>query len=313
MSITVVLLQMIKLFIIICLGYLLYKTDIIDEHTKKHLTKMLLYVTTPALIVHSFIKNMGVDSSGILGQLFIVAGIMYIALPFIAVIINLIIRVKKPQQGVYMFMTVFSNVGFMGFPVVDSIFGVQGVFYAAVFNCVFNIFVFTIGIILITYGQKNAANSFKEIISVKKLLNPGILCCFVAVLIFLINIPVPAVIMDVLDSVGGLTSPIAMLIVGASLAAMKIRDVFNDARVYVYSIIRQIALPLLVWPLIDRFISNEMLSTITLIMVAMPVANSAVLFATEYGSDEKTAAKTVFITTVAALISIPFVLWVCIR
>lgn len=312
MSITVVLLQMIKLFIIICLGYLLFKVNILDEHTKKQLTKMLLYVTTPALIIHSFVKNMGGDNKGMLGNLFIVAGVMYIVLPLVAVLVNLVIRVKKPQQGVYMFMTVFSNVGFMGFPVVDSIFGVEGVFYAAVFNCVFNIFVFTIGIVLITYGQDKSSGSWRDIISVKKLLNPGVLCCFVSVIVFLLEIPLPAVIMDVLDSVGGLTSPLAMLLVGASLASMKLRDVFNDVRVYIYSIIKQVILPLLAWPIINRFITNDMLAAVTLILVAMPVANSAVLFATEYGSDEKTAAKTVFITTIAALVSIPFVLWVCI-
>lgn len=312
MSITVVLLQMVKLFIIICLGYLLCKISIIDDHTRKHMTKLLLYVTTPALIIHSFVSNMGSDNRGMLGELFSVAGIMYIALPIIAIFINFLIRVKREQQGVYLFMTVFSNVGFMGFPVVDSIFGVEGVFYAAVFNCVFNIFVFTIGIILITYGQENSSTSLKDIISIKKIMNPGVLCCFAAVIIFVLEIPVPGVVMDVLDSVGGLTSPLAMLLVGASLAEMNIREVFNDGRVYIYSVIKQVALPLLVWPLINRFISNEMLASITLIMVAMPVANSAVLFATEYNSDEKTAAKTVFITTIAALVSIPFVLWVCI-
>ena len=93
--------------------------------------------------------------------------------------------------------------------------------------------------------------------------------------------------MDVLSSVGGLTSPLAMIIVGASLAMMDIKEMFGDIKVYIYTIIRQIALPLLSWPVIDRFIENDVVATVTLIMTAMPVANTAVLFATEYGCGER--------------------------
>lgn len=84
MSITVVLLQMIKLFLIICIGFVLYKIKMIDDHTKAQLTKILLYVTTPALIIDSFVKNMGSDKRDMLGELFVIAIILYAALPVIA-------------------------------------------------------------------------------------------------------------------------------------------------------------------------------------------------------------------------------------
>ncbi len=311
MSITVVLLQMIKLFLIICIGFVLYKIKMIDDHTKAQLTKILLYVTTPALIIDSFVKNMGSDKRDMLGELFVIAIILYAALPVIAILLNVLLRIKKPLYGIYMFMPVFSNVGFMGFPVADALFGSEGVFYAAVFNCIFNISVFTLGVFMINYGRENEAGGASGL-SLKKILNPGVLCSIVAVVIFLLELPVPEVIMDVLSSVGGLTSPLAMIIVGASLAMMNIKEMFGDIKVYIYTIIRQIALPLLSWPVIDRFIENDVVATVTLIMTAMPVANTAVLFATEYGCGEKEAAKVIFLTTLAAIVSIPVVMWVCV-
>lgn len=311
MSITVVLLQMIKLFLIMCIGYVLYKIKMIDDHTKAQLTKVLLYVTMPALIINSFVENMGSDKKDMLGELFVIAVILYAVLPVIAILLNVLLRIKKSLRGIYMFMTVFSNVGFMGFPVADALYGTEGVFYAAVFNCIFNISVFTLGVLMINYGRIDEGDKASAL-SVKKLLNPGVLCSIAAVVIFLLEIPVPGVIMDVLSSVGGLTSPLAMILVGASLAMMNIKEMLGGVKVYVYTVIRQIVLPLLSWPVIDRFIENDVVAAVTLIMVAMPVGNTAVLFATEYGCEEKEAAKAIFLTTLAAIVSIPLVMWICI-
>ena len=157
MSITVVLMQMVKLFLVMCLGFVLYKVGIIDNHTKQQVTKFVLYVTTPALIIHSFVQNLGADGgSGMLGILFAVAIGMYVLLPMVALVFNKILMVNKKDRGIYMFMTVFSNVGFMGFPVVEALYGAQGLFYAAIFNCVYNIFVFNGGVLIVNDGRTDS-------------------------------------------------------------------------------------------------------------------------------------------------------------
>lgn len=309
MSITVLLFQMIKLFIIMCVGFVLNKLKIFDNHTRGQLTKILLYVTTPALIIHSFIENMGGSRAVLLG-LFGVASITYVLLPLIGLALIILLRVSKKERGMYIFMTTFTNVGFMGFPVVEALYGSQGVFYTAVFNCMFNIVIFSFGVVLMYYGEEDG-KSLKEILSIKKIMNPGIIGCLCAIIIFLVGIKVPPVVDEVFASVGGLTSPLAMMLVGASLAGMNIRELFGGVRMYVFTVLKQIAMPLLAWPVINKFIADELLSAVTLLMVAMPVANSAVLFATEYDKDEKLAAKGIFITTVASLVTIPLVVYIC--
>lgn len=310
MSITVLLMQMIKLFALMCLGFVLYKINIIDDHTRTHMTKFVLFVTTPALIINSFVENIGIVGKGAMMGLFGMAFAMYVILAAIAVVIVFAMRIEKSRRGMYMFMTVFANVGFMGFPVVEALYGTQGVFYTAIFNCMFNLFVYTLGVFLVNYGQESRSD-LKSVLNLKKLLNPGVLCCLVSVVIFLAEIPVHPVINDLLGSVGGLTSTLAMLLVGSSLAVMNPRELFGDVTVYVYTLIKQIAIPFLMWPLIHIFMGDGMLAAVTLVMAAMPVANSAVLFATEYGGDEKLACRTIFITTVLSMATIPAVVSVC--
>lgn len=311
MSITILFVQLIKLFVLMCLGYLLYKTDMIDDHTRAHLTKLVLYVTTPALIIHSFVESTGNVDKLMLGRLFLIVFAIYAAQGILSLFIVLVLRVKKIQRGMYMFMTIFSNVGFMGFPVVEAIYGTEGVFYTAIFNCIFNILLFTAGVVLVNYGQNSNDVRMSEMLSLRKILNPGFLGCFVAVIIFLLSIPVHPIVNELLDSVGGLTSCLAMLLVGSSLATMNIREIFDDIRVYLYTIIKQIALPLIIWLPLKMIIEDTVFLNVCLIMVSMPVANSAVLFATEYKRDEKLAGKTIFITTVASILTIPLVAVIC--
>lgn len=311
MTITVVIIQMIKLTLLMCMGGLLYKINIIDDHTRQHVTKLIIHVTTPALIVYSFIQNMGAGDDGILGQLFLVSTVLYVLLPVVAVILIIILRVKRAERGLYMFITVYSNVGFMGFPVVEALYGHEGLFYAAVFNCVFNISVFTMGVWMMHYGKNENDKKAHGLhaIDYRKLLTPGILCCIIAVVIFVAGIRIPEVLEDTLGTIGGLTSPLAMLLVGASLASMNMKEMFGDIRMYIYTVLRQFVLPVAAWQLVDRCIVNRTLAVVTLLMVAMPVGNMAVLFSTEYNADEKLATRAVFLTTVAAMVSIPFCLY----
>ncbi|MCW5336067.1 AEC family transporter, partial [Pseudomonas aeruginosa] len=108
-----------------------------------------------------------------------------------------------------------------------------------------------------------------------------------------------------------LTTPLAMLLMGATLAAMNVKEIFNDWRVYPYAVIKQLGLPLLMWPLLKWVIKDPFILGITFLLAAMPVANMSVLFATEYHRDEKLAAKNVFITTLLSIITVPMVIYIC--
>ncbi len=303
MDMIVIINQMIQLFLILAIGYVLYKIKMFDDTLNKKLTMLLLGVTTPAMILSS-VNYASNDSQVSVPFIFLVATLMYLCLMILAFIFMKLFSVKENQQGLYVFMTTFPNVGFMGFPVITAIFGEEGIFYAAIFNMVFNVLIHSLGIILMTYKS-----DIKVKLHFKTLLSPGIIASVIALLIYFFNIPMPMVLENTFEMLGSITSPIAMLLIGSTLATMKVKDVFREKSIYPFTLLRQIILPILIFPILNYFIQDQLLLGVTFILLSMPVANSAVLFATRYQSGEQLAAKCVFITTLLSVLTIPLLVY----
>ncbi|MBR3646742.1 MAG: AEC family transporter, partial [Lachnospiraceae bacterium] len=241
----------------------------------------------------------------ILVTVFVASVLLYTIIPIISYMIVVITKTPKKLQGVYTFMYTYSNVGFMGFPILNAVFGPTAVFYAGIVNILFNFTCYSYGIVMI-----NKWTDTKAKVNWKTLVSPGMLCSVFAIVIFALDIKFPAPVTDTISTMGDITPTLAMLLIGSTLATIDIKDVFNDARVYVFSVIKQIILPLLCVPLCKLFIKDELVYGVILIMLLMPVANTAVLFTTNYEHDEKLAAKCVFITTFMSLFTIPIMMMI---
>ncbi|MBQ5340225.1 MAG: AEC family transporter [Oscillospiraceae bacterium] len=323
MDISVIIAQTGKLFLILCLGFALARIELLDLHTKQKLTKILLYVTTPLMMIDAFYDRMKMQdqqnagTSVSVGMLFVYAFAFYLILIIFSLLLTALIRPPKSDRRLYMFMTIFGNVGFMGFPLVQSVYGTEGLFYAAIVNSVFNIFVYTFGVVLMG-GAGDAENMplterMRTIPWKKLLLTPAVIGTAVGLLIFIFRIHLPDIIADTCGTLGDLTSPLAMLVVGANLSGMKIKDVLTNMRMNVYVLLRQIALPLVFWLLISRLVQHPVLAPTLLLMSCMPVANTTALFATEYNGNEKLASQGIFLTTLFSLVSFPLIIWICVR
>lgn len=302
MDIQVILMQMVQLFLMIGLGYFLFKVKILDVELNKRLTTLLLAVTTPALIISSVLSTTEYLPFTDILFVFLVGILVYIVLPILGWILVKIMRIPLPQQGLYIFMTVFSNIGFMGFPVMKAIFGNDAVFYTALFNMLFNLLVFSVGTGIMGYGTGRKMN-----FNPKDLLSPGVIASLVALVIYMAKIQFPNVISSTITMIGDITTPIAMLIIGSTLANIPLKEVFSELRIYPYTFIKQVIIPALAYPVLRLFIQDPLILGVTLIMISMPVANSAVLFATEYDGDVSLAAKAVFMTTLLSIVTIPLI------
>lgn len=312
-DITVLVNQLIQLFLIICIGYFVFKIDILNETVNKHINSLIINVTMPLMIISSVLAMNDRPASSIIAILFAVSIGFFIIMPILAFIIVKIMlktmHIVKSRQGAYMFMMIFSNVAFMGMPILNAACGEDGptaVFYAAVLNIFFNLSVFTYGVIIIGYGD-----TVKTTLKFKDLLSPGILCSIIAIIIYALNIHFPSTIENVIGTVGSLTSPLAMILVGSTLASMKLREVFNEWRIYIFSAIKQFVLPILLYPVFRLCISDDLLFNVMFIEFLMPIANIALMLATEHGLDYKFVSKTIFISTLMSLISIPLVIYLC--
>ncbi len=324
MSISVIIEQMGKLFVILCLGTILARLEILDVHTKQKLTKLLLYVTTPLMMIDAFHDRMlmletqeQAANAVSVGMLFAFSFAFYIIMIVLSLLLVFAMRIPKEDRRIYLFMTIFGNVGFMGFPVVESVYGTEGLFYAAILNSVFNIFVYTFGVVLMGGASEKEGASFADTLRgipwKKLLLTPAVLCTAVGIVIFAFHIRLPGILADTCNTLGGLTSPIAMLVVGANLNGMKFREMVTDMRMNIYVLLRQIALPLVFWVIIRLLTQHIVLAPTLLLMSCMPAANTTALFATEYHGNEKLASQGIFLTTLFSLISFPLVIWICVR
>lgn len=301
MDIMVVFQTMLKLFLLLILGFVLFKCHIFDEYTNKKISALIVNVASPMLIISSIAGVEGSNKSIVF--LMIGAGIlMYIDFIILGKIINRIFPFPKKDWPVYECMVVFANTGFMGYPVLLDVFGQEAVFYASLIHMAFNFFVYTYAIMCLTKGDDS---EFK--LNFKQLLTPGIILIFVGIFIYLFDIQLPSVLMDTINSVGSLTAPLSMMMIGSSLAVYPIKDSFTDWRSYVFAFVRLMIVPF-VTMLICRLIHiDPYYANITIITNAMPVGSMVLMLATQYNANVKIVTRNIVVSTLLSVITIPIV------
>lgn len=301
MDIMVVFQTMLKLFLLLILGFVLFKCHIFDEYTNKKISALIVNVASPMLIISSIAGVEGSNKSIVF--LMIGAGIlMYIGFIILGKIINRIFPFPKKDWPVYECMVVFTNTGFMGYPVLLDVFGQEAVFYASLIHMAFNFFVYTYAIMCLTKGDDS---EFK--LNFKQLLTPGIILIFVGIFIYLFDIQLPSVLMDTINSVGSLTAPLSMMMIGSSLAVYPIKDSFTDWRSYLFACVRLLIIPF-VTMLICRLIHiDPYYANITIITNAMPVGSMVLMLATQYNANVKIVTRNIVVSTLLSVITIPIV------
>lgn len=300
MDIMIIVNQMIQLFVMIMIGYGMGKTKLFHSDFNQRLTQFVLNLTMPCMIVASVMTSN--TTSLALFDIIKATMILVLLLPVVAYLCVRFLPIS--HKGLYMFMIMFPNVGFMGFPLMQAIFGNEAILSTAIINMGFNLSLFTLGVLVMNYDQGDGYQ-----LNYKSLLSPGVLASLAAILIYIFKIPFPEVITNPLTLIGNMTTPLAMMIIGATLCQYKMKDVFSDLKVYLFVIFIDVIIPLIFYPLIFMCIQDVMIQGIALIILAMPVANGAVLFAKNYHQDEFLAAKTVFISTFMSIVTIPILVY----
>lgn len=301
MDIMVVFQTMLKLFLLLVLGFVLFKCHIFDEYTNKKISALIVNVASPMLIISSIAGVEGSNKSIVF--LMIGAGIlMYIGFIILGKIINRLFPFPKKDWPVYECMVVFANTGFMGYPVLLDVFGQEAVFYASLIHMAFNFFVYTYAIMCLTKGDDS---EFK--LNFKQLLTPGIILIFVGIFIYLFDIQLPSVLMDTINSVGSLTAPLSMMMIGSSLAVYPIKNSFTDWRSYVFAFVRLMIVPFVTMIMCRLLHIDAYYANITIITNAMPVGSMVLMLATQYNANVKIVTRNIVVSTLLSVITIPIV------
>lgn len=303
MKTSIILESVISLFIIILVGVYGSKRKIITSEINKSLINILIQIALPFMIVSSFIFTYSDTIRDNVIKTFIYSLIAY------AVMISLsylfLIPIQGDKKTILHFSNVFVNTGYIGFPILNSIYGAEGVIYGSIFNLFFVVLVWTYGIMLFE-GKGNRESLKKEI---KKIaFNPSILAVLIGITIMVSNIQLPTAILSSVKSIGNITGPLSMIIIGVILHNSKIKDYLKDWTIYYGIIVKSIVIPVICY--LISLLANEKSIALNavIIMTAMPASAMTSIFAENFNKEKEYGAIVVSLTTLFSLVTLPLLL-----
>ena len=312
--------QMVVFMFVAAVGYLSAKLGYLDAHTKDKLTQLLLNVTLPCMIVAS-VHGLSASSAGaVVGLSFGMATAQFFLLFAAGALIATVLRVNRDDRATWIFMTTCTNNGFIGLPVVAAILGDESVIVSSIYIMVLAFFGFSIGFMLLARSEARVALASGDITAAqrdidqakrsspwKSIVNPSLVGSAIALALFFSGLQLPDVLQDTLSLLGGITGPVAMLVVGAIMAEVQLVDVVREARLYPYIIIRQLALPIAFYAGFTALGFGHLPAGVFALMFAMPVGSMAPTFIARFRGNTQLTAKATVLTTIGAFVTIPLI------
>lgn len=297
---------MIKLLVILLVGYCCHRWKVFPEGTQGALTRLVLYVTAPCTIVYGVLTNDNLphwtEVLRLLGLSFLCYGILIV----LSMLLLRVLRIPDTSRGAYLTMLVFSNCLFIGLPVVSAIYGGGALLYLSIFSLPFYPFLYIQGVYMMMQDHQHRVGSEQRLkVKLSDMLNPCLIGGLIAIFLAVVQIKVPPLVTDIVGLFNGATTPASLLVIGISIAKMPLRSVLGSPRIYIVSVFRLLVFPVLVWLVLAPFVSDPMIRGVAMVVHAMPVAAAVPMLAFEYGSDEDATAQGVFVTTLLSMLTIP--------
>lgn len=290
--------QVLILFIMIFIGFICGKRGIITDDSAHHLTDIVLYVVTPCVMLSAFQRKFTAE---LLGNIAITALCAALIMAGSIVLANFIFHDKNESRNkVLRFATVFSNCGFMSLPLQKAILGDDGWFYGSIFVAVFNIIIWTYGLLSMSGDKKQ--------LSLKKLVfNPGIAGVVVAIILFVLRIDLPYIISQPIEYLAALNTPLPMLIIGFYLSQANLKKAFTDVQAYISMGIRLVVIPVVAAFIMTLFKVDDTILVTCIIAGSAPTAATTTMFAAKYNRDIELSVSVVAATTLVSIITMPLV------
>lgn len=290
-----VLWQVLTLFILMAVGFIITKAKMLNAAGNKQITAILVNIVTPCVVLHAFVDNFSnIEISGLILS-FALAALTHV----VGIIISMFFFGGQPDKdrGVLRSAMVYSNCGFMGLPLIGAVLGSEGLIYGAVYVAVFNAFAWTLGLWSVS-GSKNMN-------PIKLILNPGTIGIALALPVVIFGITLPAPVEQSVGFLANLNTPLAMIVIGFHMANTKIFKSLTDWRIYIVGLFRLILIPLLLFSVLWFIDCDIILKKALILAASAPTAATCTLIVAKCNANTDLSSKCVAFTTLFSIITMP--------
>lgn len=290
--------QVLILFVLIALGFLGGKIKIMNKDGVKCINDIMLYFVTPCVIIHAFQREY---EAQLLHNLLLAVLGAFISHAIGALLGYIFIRKQHiSKKKVLRFAIIFSNCGFMAFPLINALLGSEGLFYAAGYVAVFNLIVWSYGKFIMDGGEDG--------FDIKKaVLNPGVISVIVGFIMFVSRINLPEVLATPIGYMSDLNTPVAMLIIGYTISTMDLKELLNFREEALTIVLRLIVCPLLLLAVLYAVGFRGIVLVSCIVSGSAPIAATTNMFAIKYNGDEKLSSKLVAVSTVFSILTMTLI------
>lgn len=284
------------MFVYVMTGIIMARTKILRHEGRSSFINLLLDITLPCMILDSFNVDTDINALIAAGEIMIISTVCTL----IAWGLSKVFWRKEPpsRRAVLDFATLFSNAGNAGMPIVASVFGAQGVFYASFYLLPVRILIWTLGLSFFV----DEGNFRERMMILAK--TPSLVVVFVGIALMFMPFRLPGVLSVAIKHMGDMTGPLSMMIIGAALGESDIRSAF-DADAFKLAAVRLVILPLIYMAVMKPLGIDTLLWQVAVVLTAMPAAANTEIIAEMYGKDYRFAARCVVVSTVVSLVSVP--------
>ncbi|MFS2225102.1 AEC family transporter [Pantoea sp. B65] len=298
--------QMIIFSLLIGVGIIARRVGVVTHSNLPQFTSLVFNFAMPAIILSGITGDQPHIEGRELLMVFLAVMVTLGLLILCSIVLSRILRYEKDFHGVITVMTTFTNISMMGVPMIYSLFGPAAMIYMTVFLLPYNLMFFSYGYYCMS-DQHNRENGF-DWKNMYKVINPGIISCFLALILYVANIHLPNVIAQPIRMLGAVTGPVSMMLIGSFLLDMDWKTVFKDVRIWFYTLFKMIIIPVIIMLIMKQFITNHLLLGVLLAAVSTPAGAGAPLLAQALNKKAyPLALKGATFTTLAAVLTMPLV------
>ncbi len=289
------------MIMLMAIGFILAKKDILTSAGIKQITELVLRVAMPCLVITSYQR----DYDAQVVKKLVYALLFSLVIHFVYIVIAALVFKKRPDKKdrISKFSIIYSNCGFMALPLIESLYGSEGVFYAVAYVTVFNILYWTQGVYLYT-------NDINQLSFKKAFMTPGVIGVIIGMTLFFAQITLPAPVAKTASFVASLNTPLPMIVLGTYLKNLDIKKILKDGSLWAVTGLRLIALPILTVVIMKLINMDTSICMPLVLSSACPVAAITTLFAVRYNLDSEYSSQAVSFTTLLSIITIPVMMMI---